>query len=425
DELLQKDGEYNRDRDDRGSKKILSELVDMLDCEIPPAKRRKLIGRARFSVGVVRRLATRRFSQDPKQAILIDAVDKSIEHTMNGLRAGVCTILESDKTGEAARLSRMVLAYHLQDAKKLFSSQQQSDFVDKALYRLRSHLDGIHLMMDEPIVVEAVQAELIASDKDLAFLEYLDQLYQIITNFGLASTSKGDALEPFIRRSLQRFNGFHLVDLPFLQGIALPKWCDNLQLQIDEINTANGFGYTASGVAADLAFLTERPPNKMLIAKCGTRPDGAWFFSDKQYAGSLAIRFYSSTIPQRMHLENETSSDIRACFLKADGEVNKTLTDIRRAYEDARIPSSLRGHPAHLSSSSPTSSKVCQPLIRKNPTTGIEDVMVYINLSNMDDFFLEGISEHKDDMVKLKSLIRFVMSSILKFPSPSLPKFQL
>jgi hypothetical protein len=200
----------------------------------------------------------------------------------------------------------MVLAFHLQDAKISFSSQQQSDFVDKALCRLRPHSDGIHLVMDEPIVVEAVEAELKASNKDSAFLEYLDQLYQIVTNFGVASTSKGDALEPLIRRSLQRFNGFRLVDLPFLQGIALPKWCDNLQLQIDGINTANGFGFTASGVAADLAFLTERPPNKMLIAKCGTRPDGAWFFSDKQYAGSLAIKFYSSSMPQKMHNENGT-----------------------------------------------------------------------------------------------------------------------
>ncbi|KAF9113343.1 hypothetical protein BGW39_003795, partial [Mortierella sp. 14UC] len=92
---------------------------------------------------------------DSKQAILVDAVDKSIEHTMNGLRAG------------------------------------QSDFVDKALCRLRPHPDGIHLMMDEPIVVEAVHAELKASGKDPAFLEYPVQLYQIITNFGVASTSKG------------------------------------------------------------------------------------------------------------------------------------------------------------------------------------------------------------------------------------------
>ncbi|KAI8356285.1 hypothetical protein B0O80DRAFT_23814 [Mortierella sp. GBAus27b] len=204
--------------DENDVDKILSDLVDMSDCDLPPAKRRKLTGRARFSVDVVKRLATRCSSQDSKQVDLEDAVDKSIEHTMNGLRARVRIILENDKTGEAPRLlGRMVLAYHLQGGKISFSSQQQSDFVDKALCRLRPHPDGIHLVLDEPMVVEAVQEELKASDKDPALSEYLDQLFRVVTNFGVASTSKGDALEPLVRRSLQRFNGFRLVDLPFLQ----------------------------------------------------------------------------------------------------------------------------------------------------------------------------------------------------------------
>ncbi|KAF9314251.1 hypothetical protein BG006_003963, partial [Podila minutissima] len=38
--------------DESDVNKMLSELVDMSDCEIPPAKRRKLTGRARFSVDV-------------------------------------------------------------------------------------------------------------------------------------------------------------------------------------------------------------------------------------------------------------------------------------------------------------------------------------------------------------------------------------
>ncbi|KAF9981416.1 hypothetical protein BGZ65_003976 [Modicella reniformis] len=91
---------------------------------------------------------------DSKQATLDDAVDKSIEHTMNGLRAG-------------------------------------SDFVDKALCRLRPHPDGIHLMMDEPIVVEAVDEELKASGKDSAFLEYLDQLYQLRRSFNVKEGCTG------------------------------------------------------------------------------------------------------------------------------------------------------------------------------------------------------------------------------------------
>lgn len=131
--------------------------------------------------------------------------------------------------------------------------------------------------MDEPMVVEAAEEELKATGEDPAFLENLDQIFQIVTNFGIASTSKGDAFEPLVHRSLQRFNGYRLADLPFLQGVTLPTWCDNLNLHIDEINTANGFGYTTSDVRADLTFLSKCPPNKMPIANDGTRPDGAWF----------------------------------------------------------------------------------------------------------------------------------------------------
>jgi hypothetical protein len=388
--------------------KMISDLVDLSGCEIPAAKCRKLSGRARFSLGIINRLIVTE-TQSSKQTALDSAIDRTIEHVKHCLRDGVRAILASDCTGEAARLlSRMVLAYHLQAPKISFSSQQQSDFVDKALCKLRQHPDGVHLIMDEPIVVDAVEEELKASGKDPAFTEYLDQLYQIVANFGIASASKGDALEPLIRRSLQRFNGFRLVDLPFLKGIALPSWCNNLQLQIDEINTANGFGCKAGGVFADLIFLTERPPTKMLIAKCGTRPDGAWFFSDKRYAGSLAIKFYSSPIPQKLHMENETSNDLRACFLKADGQANRTLASVPHAYEDTGVPSELRGILRIHLEFPDVQDGMPATHVRKNSTTGVKDVMVYINLSNMDDFFYEGISEHKDDMVKLKSLIRFV-----------------
>ncbi|KAI7831543.1 hypothetical protein BC939DRAFT_437369 [Gamsiella multidivaricata] len=161
--------------------KVLSDLVDMSGCDIPSAKCRKLSGRARFSINIVNRLVATGFIQDSKQATLDNAINYTIEHVMSGLRNGIHTILESDKTGEAARLlCRMVLAYHLQDVKISFSSHQQSDFVDKALCRLRPHPDGIHLIMDEPMVVEAVQEELKASDKDPEFSEYLDQFFFIV-----------------------------------------------------------------------------------------------------------------------------------------------------------------------------------------------------------------------------------------------------
>ncbi|KAF9396246.1 hypothetical protein BGZ94_006505, partial [Podila epigama] len=183
-------------------------------------------------------------------------------------------------------------------------------------------------------------------------------------------------------------------------------------LQIDEINTANGFGYTDSGVAADLAFLNDCPPNKMLLASFGTRPDGVWFFSDKCYAGSLAIKFYSSRLSREKHKENETSSDIRCCFLQKDGSTsNSSLANIRSDFVSSGTPSNLKGILRIHLEFPDVQHGMPATHIRRDPATGVEDVMVYINLSNMDDFFFEGISEYKDDMVKLKRLIRFVTTS--------------
>ncbi|KAF9116504.1 hypothetical protein BGW39_002721 [Mortierella sp. 14UC] len=385
--------------------KMLSSLVDLSDCDIPPAKRRKLSGRARFSIGIVNRLVTTGSIQDAKQATLDNAVDYTMKNVRDGLRPGIRTILGSDRTGEAARLlSRMVLAYHLQGGKISFSSSQQSDFVDKALCRLQPHPDGIHQIMDESIVIEAVEEELKALGKDPAFLEYMSLIYQIVGNFGPASSSKGDALEPLARRSLQRFNGFRLVDLPFLQGITLPKWCNGLLLRIDEINTASGFGYVN-----DLDFLTKCPPNRMLVAKSGTLPDGIWFFPDKRYAGSLAVKLYSSPVSQTTREENETSSDVRACFLQKDGiSINPFLTNTRRSFEASGTPSNLRGI-LRIHVVLPRVQRGTPPTrVRKDPVTGVEDVMVYIDLSNMDSFFDESIAANKDDMAKLKRLIEFV-----------------
>ncbi|KAG0074188.1 hypothetical protein BGZ90_010963, partial [Linnemannia elongata] len=384
--------------------RILSDLVDMSGCEIPPAKRRKLSGRPQFSLGIVNLLFATDSIQDSKQNILESAVAKQIEGVKHDLRDRVRNILASDQTGEASRLlCRMVLAYQFQDAKMSFSSSQQADFVDRALCRLRALIDGVHLFMEEPLVVEAVEEELKASSKDPSYVEYLDQLHRIVANLGASSAAKGAPL------ALLRFNGVRLVDLPFLQDVVLPDWCVNLQLQIDDINTANGFGYKGSDTAADLAFLTDCPPSKMLVASSVTRPDGIWFFPDKRYAGSLAIKLYSDYVPEQKHKENETSSDVRACFLKADGvKGNQALSNIQLAYEGTGTPSSLKGilrihvEFPRVKGGTPVT------YIKKDLTSGVEDIMVYIDQSNMDSFFDEGIEAHRDDMVKLKGLIKYI-----------------
>lgn len=168
--------------------KMILNLVDLSGCEFPLVKCRKLSGRARFSLGIINRLITYP-ALISKQATLDNAVDQTIENLMCCLRDGVRSILESGKTGEASHLlCRMVLANHLHGGNISFLSSKHFGFVNKALCRLRHDTDGVHLIMDEPIVVEAVAGVL----KDSAFSEYLDQLYQIVINFGIASTSKGE-----------------------------------------------------------------------------------------------------------------------------------------------------------------------------------------------------------------------------------------
>ncbi|KAG9062632.1 hypothetical protein KI688_004936 [Linnemannia hyalina] len=78
--------------------------------------------------------------------------------------------------------------------------------------------------------------------------------------------------------------------------------------------------------------------------------------------------------------------------------LNQSLSDIRRVYEASGTPSNLKGI-LRIHIELPDVRKGMPAThTRRNPVTGVEDVMVYINLSNMDDFFFEGISENKDDM---------------------------
>ncbi|KAG0360734.1 hypothetical protein BGZ54_009410 [Gamsiella multidivaricata] len=397
------------DEGDVGS--VLSGLVDISDCELPPAKCQELMGRPRFSLSVINKLIGCHSDQESKQTMLDEAIDSAIENVLTGLRSKVRSIIDSDKTGETVRLvGRMVLAYEFQGGKISFASISQFDFVDKALCRLQSDPDGTCLIMSEPLVVKAVKKESKISGVDPAFLEYLDQFQRIVTNFGVNLTAKGDALEPLVRRSLQRFNGFRIADLPFLKGIALPTWCDRLELQIDDINTASEFRYRDS-VQGDLDFLTARPKNKLLIEQFGTRRDGVWFFSDNRYAGSIVIKFYSKPVPQTMHKENETSRDIRCSFLKKDGiSLNPQLENIRRAFEASGTPGKILGIlRIHLEF---PGVKKPRPItcIKVNPATGIEDVMVYIDSSNMNEFFYEGIKENEQDIRNLKRLIEYVLT---------------
>ncbi|KAF7727751.1 hypothetical protein EC973_007210 [Apophysomyces ossiformis] len=390
---------------------ILSEIIDISDCTLPPAKRRKLTGRARFTMGVVTELLQcPDIKSNSKQQTLDKAFDAAIKTAKEDIERSIQQLINDDKTGEITRLlSRMVLADKLHKGKISFASTRLADFVDKALCSLRPEYDSLHYVMDEPLVVEVAEEELKKSNVDPVFVEYLDQFNRLVTNLGVKSTAKGDMLEPLVRRALQRFNGFDLADLPFLKGTRLPIWCNGLKLQIDEVNTARGFGYNANGLRADLEFLKARPPNKMLIEGHGTRQDGAWFFNN-HYAGSIAVKLYTQPLAENTHRQNENSSDIRCSFLRCHGvSSNPSLEQIRGEFEASGVPSDIKGIlRIHLEFPSVSGCR-STTYVKMDPTTGTEDIMVYIDSLNMDEFFYEDISEHVEEIRILKRLLKYVI----------------
>lgn len=173
--------------DDQDVEDVLSKLVDISDCILPHINRRKVTGRARFSVSVVRELFEHQQTDSrTKQTKLDKAFDSAIDVAKTELREKVHGLLYNDRTGDAVHLlGRMVLAYKLQGGKMWFTSDSQADFMDKALCSLRIQSGGVHWLMDEPLVVEVVEEELERSNVDPTFSEYVRQLTAIVENLGM------------------------------------------------------------------------------------------------------------------------------------------------------------------------------------------------------------------------------------------------
>ncbi|KAF9346246.1 hypothetical protein BGX26_002274 [Mortierella sp. AD094] len=107
----------------------------------------------------------------------------------------------------------------------------------------------------------------------------------------------------------------------------------------------------------------------MLVANDGTRPDGAWFFTDRRYAGSLAIKLYSDRMKQSTHewCEGESILGRHSTRLCASGTPSNLKGTLRIHLE---FPGVQGGNPVtHV-----------KKVVKKDPVTGvdvteIEDVM--------------------------------------------------
>ncbi|RUS27068.1 hypothetical protein BC938DRAFT_483755, partial [Jimgerdemannia flammicorona] len=110
-----------------------------------------------------------------------------------------------------------------------------------------------------------------------------------------------------------------------------------------------------------------------------------------------------------VHLSNERSSDLRQCFMKGDGEPNPALGRIRKQFEDCGILKRLKGVlRIHLEFPR------VQGGTPKSYVDG-EDVLVYIDISNMDTFFDENISDYPENIRTLKNMIRYIQRTKCNF----------
>ncbi|KAJ1548507.1 hypothetical protein HK096_001788, partial [Nowakowskiella sp. JEL0078] len=270
--------------------KLLQTLINLDNCRLDKIKVKQLSGRPRFCVRTVQYFISEGDKEEEsKQSVLDKALEYAINAASIGIRDKVDVLLDDDPHGSnALLLSRMVLAWHLNDGKITFARDSESDFVDKALCALHT-VEGneYEWVMDEPLVVEIVKEKLKEADVDEVFFTSLDLINSVLSNSSTSATSKGNAFEPIVRQALRRFNGTLVSELPFLSNQAniLPAWCTTHRILVNEIKTAAEFGY-GLGVEGDLQFLMQRPKGRMLVELPQTRQDGIWFF-DKSYAGSL------------------------------------------------------------------------------------------------------------------------------------------
>jgi hypothetical protein len=374
----------------------LNKIVNLDACATPPAKRQKICGRNRFCVSPIQQLLkTGDTPSLTKQEVWDNAVDNAIAAVKQELSKRINDLLSSDLGGGITQcLCRMVLAGKLYSSKITFPMLKQADLVDRGLCALQPCGDDYHWKMEEPLVLEVAEQALRDCDVDPVYESCVTLLNDLLLQLGNTTTTKGNILEPIVRRTIKNFNGKLISELPFL-GIPiaqLPTWCKTQKLDIKDIGTADKLGKD------DLTFFVNRILSYLLCPASGTRPDGAWFFTPN-YGGSLAIKFYTTPIAKVVHDSNVSSSDLLACFLQTTGEINLNLKKYRLAYEQ-----SLKKDPIHgalrIHLEFPRSAH------SKSHVVG-NDVLVFVTCDNLDSFFCESGADAAM-MKDIKKVIRYV-----------------
>jgi len=290
----------------------------------------------------------------------------------------------------------MILAEKLQGGIITFPRLENVDFVNKGLCALSEIGDGYHWKLEEKFVLTIIEKMLQDFDVDYQFTISLEILNNLLGTQGSTTTTKGNAIEPIVRHTLEYFNNIKVCDLPFLKDLKgkLPQWCETAVINIMNSGTAQQLNLNN-----DLTFLSNRRPGEMLVPLSTTRPDGIFWF-DFSHGGSLAIKFFTSFIPEAIHKDNKATSDLRKCFQRRDkDQENATVTQNFNTFAALQLTNPIDGIlRIHL---------VFPGVVGGTPASEVEgnDVLVYIDCANMDTFFCDS---HHNSMSDIKRVISYV-----------------
>ncbi|KAF9087445.1 hypothetical protein BGX27_002935 [Mortierella sp. AM989] len=181
--------------------RTLKRTLNLEDCTIDDTKRQKLGGRPRFGTRVIIELANLRDSgTGSKQDLLDEAMDRTIQQVKEDLIIEIESKVEKYKDS-IPLLCHMVMAYKLHCGKISFPYQSEYDFVNNLCALSRGN-NGYHWVMDEELVIDAIEEVLRNKSIDASYLVHLQNLDKLIHLLGTTSTTKGNAFEPLVRRSL-------------------------------------------------------------------------------------------------------------------------------------------------------------------------------------------------------------------------------
>lgn len=176
----------------------------------------------------------------------------------------------------ALLLSRMVIGGSL-DGRVAFPRREDTDLVNKGICALELDASGgYYWKIKEPLVLEAIVESLQKESVDAVFTTCLSSLESLLTMLGPTTATKGNILEPVVRRALSYFSGVPISDLPFLglKKANLPLWAKQHTLTITGTGTAQQLNF-----ANDADFLSKRTPGLLLCPEPTTRPDSALYDS--------------------------------------------------------------------------------------------------------------------------------------------------